>query len=177
MGAGTLRQRSPQRFLLRLGLGRSLWRSLPRSFEKVHQNPDPFKDVMPSRQRDSAPYMPTSMTRKKDQFGHCHLSDIQIFWQHRGINNAGGKKEASHQWFRRHQLLFVQAIGQWQVVLSKSVISGESLDRDKLLGLYNLSNLSILDEESSDSGDESLGLYNLSDMDEDYNDVNDWGGH
>jgi hypothetical protein len=53
------------------------------------------------------------------------------------------------------------------------VIREESLDRDKLLGLYDLSNLSILDEESSDSGDESLGLYNLSDMDEDYNDVND----
>ena len=46
------------------------------------------------------------------------------------------------------------------------------MDRDKLLGLYDLSNLSILDEESSDI-DESLGLYNLSDMDEDYNDVND----
>jgi hypothetical protein len=167
MGAGTLRQRSPQRFLLRLGLGRSLWRSLPRSFEKVHKNPDPY----------SAPYANINDQGKEDQFGHWHLSDIQIFWQHRGINNAGGKKEASHQWFRRHQLLFVQAIGQWQVVLSKSVISGESLDRDKLLGLYNLSNLSILDEESSDSGDESLGLYNLSDLDEDYNDVNDWGGH
>ena len=51
-------------------------------------------------------------------------------------------------------------------------ISEESLDRDKLLGLFDLSNLSILDEESLDSGDESLGLYNPSDLDEDYNDVN-----
>ena len=56
-------------------------------------------------------------------------------------------------------------------------ISEESLDRDKLLGLFDLSNLSILDEESLDSGDESLGLYNPSDLDEDYNDVNNWGGH
>ena len=46
------------------------------------------------------------------------------------------------------------------------------MDRDKLLGLFDLSNLSILDEESLDSGDESLGLYNPSDLDEDYNDVN-----
>ena len=51
-------------------------------------------------------------------------------------------------------------------------ISEESLDRDKLLGLFDLSNLSIVDEESLDSGEESLGLYNPSDLDEDYNDVN-----
>ena len=46
------------------------------------------------------------------------------------------------------------------------------MDRDKLLGLFDLSNLSILDEESLDSGDESLGLDNPSDLDEDYSDVN-----
>jgi len=35
--------------------------------------------------------------------------------------------------------------------------------------------LSILDEESLDSGDELPGLYNASDLDEDYNDVIDYG--